>query len=47
MGGAAHLPAYLEEVEWRFNNRNNPCRFPDTMLALIHSENLPYAELTR
>jgi hypothetical protein len=47
MGGAAHLPAYLEEVEWRFNNRNNPYMFRDTIRALIDSENLTYAELTR
>lgn len=22
-----HLPAYLEELEWRFNNRENPYLF--------------------
>ncbi len=42
---ARHLPAYLDEMEWRFNNRANPYMFRDTMLALIHSENLPYSEL--
>ena len=43
---ARHLPAYLDEMEWRFNGRNNPFLFRDTMLALINSANLPYAELT-
>ena len=43
---ARHLPAYLDEMEWRFNGRNNPFLFRDTMLALIHSDSLTYAELT-
>lgn len=42
---ARHLPAYLDEMEWRFNGRNNPYLFRDTMLALIHSGNLPYQDL--
>ncbi len=42
---AYHMPAYLDEMEWRFNGRNNPYLFRDTMLALIHSGNLPYSEL--
>ena len=42
---ARHLPAYLDEMEWRFNNRMNPFMFRDTMLALIHSDSLPYQEL--
>lgn len=42
-----HLDAYLGELEWRFNNRQNPYMFRDTMLTLIHSENLPYAELIK
>jgi transposase-like protein len=44
---AKHLPAYLDEMTWRFNNRKNPFLFRDTMLKLIHSENLQYKELTR
>jgi len=42
---AKHLPAYLGEMEWRFNNRENPFLFRDTVLRLIGSENLPYREL--
>lgn len=42
---AKHLPAYLGEIEWRFNNRENPFLFRDTVLRLIGSENLPYREL--
>ncbi|MFC1968595.1 IS1595 family transposase [Chloroflexota bacterium] len=41
-----HLDAYLDELEWRFNNRNNPYLFRDTLLKLIKSENLSYHELT-
>jgi ISXO2-like transposase domain len=44
---AKHLAAYLDEMTWRFNNRKNPYLFRDTMLKLIHSENLEYKELTR
>ncbi|MFC2021438.1 IS1595 family transposase, partial [Chloroflexota bacterium] len=40
-----HLDAYLDELEWRFNNRNNPYLFRDTLLKLIHSENLEYKTL--
>ena len=41
------MPAYLDEIAWRFNNRKNPFLFRDTMLKLIHSENLEYKELTK
>ncbi len=41
-----HLDAYLDELEWRFNNRNNEYLFRDTLLKLIRSENLPYEALT-
>ena len=41
-----HLDAYLDELEWRFNNRENPYLFRDTLLKLINSENLPYEKLT-
>lgn len=40
-----HLPAYLDEVEWRFNNRRNPFLFRDTLLVLLHGEPLPYDRL--
>ena len=43
---AKHLDAYLDEMEWRFNNRDNPYLFEDTMCAIVESENLEYKELT-
>ncbi|MFC2032724.1 IS1595 family transposase [Chloroflexota bacterium] len=42
-----HLDAYLDELEWRFNNRNNPYLFRDTLLKLIQSDNLEYKELVK
>ena len=44
---AKHLPAYLDEMTWRFNNRQNPFLFRDTMLKLIASSNLEYKQLTQ
>jgi transposase-like protein len=41
-----HLPAYLQEFEFRFNNRDNPYLFRDTLLRLIESGNLTYKTLT-
>ena len=41
-----HLPAYLDEMEWRFNNRNNDYRFRDTLIRLVTAKALPYSELT-
>jgi transposase-like protein len=41
-----HLDRYLDEFEFRFNNRNNPYLFRDTLLRLIASSNLEYKELT-
>ena len=40
-----HLDAYLDELEWRFNNRENPYLFRDTLLKLLNSDNLPYQDL--
>ena len=42
-----HLDAYLDELEWRFNNRDNPWLFRDMLSKLLHSENLPYQALTQ
>jgi transposase-like protein len=42
-----HLDRYLDEFEFRFNNRNNPYLFRDTLLRLIASSNLEYKELTK
>jgi transposase-like protein len=41
-----HLPAYLDEMTFRFNNRKNPFLFRDTILKLIASPNLEYKQLT-
>ena len=41
-----HLPAYLDEFEFRFNNRENPFLFRDVLLRLLAAESLPYSELT-
>lgn len=44
---AKHLDRYLDEFEFRFNNRNNPYLFRDTLLRLIASSHLEYKELTK
>ena len=41
-----HLDRYLDELEFRFNNRNNPYLFRDALLRLIASSNLEYKTLT-
>ncbi len=43
---AKHLPAYLDEMCFRFNNRKNPFLFRDTIIKLINTPNLEYKELT-
>ncbi len=40
-----HLPAYLDEFEFRFNNRDNPYIFRDAMRLMLVSENVEYKEL--
>jgi transposase-like protein len=40
-----HLDRYLDEMEFRFNNRNNPYLFRDTLLRLLASSNLEYKNL--
>lgn len=42
---AKHLNAYLDELEWRYNNRDNPWLFRDTLLRLLNVQNLPYRDL--
>jgi hypothetical protein len=37
----------LSEMTRRFDNRKGPFLFRDTMLKLIHSDNLEYKELTK
>lgn len=41
-----HLPAYLDEAAFRWNNRTNPYLFRDTILALVEGDALTFAELT-
>ncbi len=41
-----HLDAYLDELEWRFNNRRNPYLFRETIRKLLSSSSLPYRTLT-
>lgn len=40
-----HMPAYLQEFEFRFNNRENLFLFRDTLIALIKGDTLTYEEL--
>lgn len=40
-----HLEAYVRELEFRFNNRENPYLFRDTLKALMSSEALEYRDL--
>lgn len=44
---AKHLPAYLDEFEFRFDNRNNPYLFRDTILRLVNADKLEYKELVK
>ncbi len=44
---AKHLPAYLDEISFKYNNRDNPYLFRDRVMALIGAEAMPYQELIR
>lgn len=41
-----HLPAYVDEMEWRYNNRENPYLFRDTIVELVNAERMQYKVLT-
>jgi transposase-like protein len=41
-----HMDRYLDEFEFRFNNRDNPFLFRDTLLRLLATSNLEYKKLT-
>jgi len=43
---AKHLAAYLDEMTFRFNNRNNPYLFRDTLMKLIEASVLESKKLT-
>ena len=40
-----HMDRYIEELEWRLNNRDNPHIFIDTLKRIMNTENLTYKEL--
>ncbi len=42
---AKHLDAYLDELEFRFNNRENPHMFRDALCKLLVANSLPYTKL--
>jgi transposase-like protein len=42
---AKHVSSYLDEFEWRFNGRNNPYLFKDTMIRLLNSPKMEFKEL--
>ena len=42
---AKHLDRYLEELEWRFNNRENCHIFRDTMKRIVNTGTLTYRDL--
>jgi len=44
---AKHLPAYLDEMTFRFNNRANPYLFRDTLIKLLEAPVLEYKKLTQ
>ena len=44
---AKHLPAYLDEVAFRYNNRENEYLFRDPLMALVGAEAMPYQDLIR
>ena len=40
-----HMDRYLEELEWGFNNRDNPHIFRDTLARIVHTDPLAYRDL--
>ncbi len=42
---AKHMDRYLEELEWRFNNRGNPSIFRDTLRRIMDTNPLAYRDL--
>jgi transposase-like protein len=41
-----HVDRYLDEFEFRFNNRRNPYQFRDVLLRLMDAKAMPYNTLT-
>ena len=42
-----HMDRYLEELEWRFNNRDNPYIFRDALKRILNTGKLTYRDLTK
>ena len=40
-----HMDRYLEELEWRYNNRKNPHIFRDTLARIVKTKPLEYQKL--
>jgi len=41
-----HMDAYLDEFEWRFNNRDNEYLFRDTLIRLLNAPKVEFKKLT-
>jgi transposase-like protein len=42
-----HMPAYLDEMEYRYNNRKNEYLFRDTLSRLLESSTISYSSLVK
>jgi len=42
---AKHMDAYLDEFEWRLNQRENPYLFRDTLIRLLNTPKMEFKEL--
>ena len=40
------MDRYFEELDWRFNNRDNPHIFRDTTARIVGTDSLTYRKLT-
>ena len=40
-----HMDRYLEELDWRFNNRDNPYIFRDTLRRIMDTDLMHYKQL--
>jgi transposase-like protein len=40
-----HMDAYLDEFEWRFNGRENPYLFRDTLVRLLNAPKMEFKKL--
>ncbi len=40
-----HMPKYLDEQAWRFDNRRNEYLFRDTLLKLLEAKAMPFQKL--